>query len=76
MTAKEIQTYLSKGFDPTYFHLYVGAALWQIALQLALLNEHNARMEARYMELTAKAAGNQKEKVKRQKAKVSDIHHS
>jgi hypothetical protein len=46
----------------------IAASLLEIALQLALFNEYNARMEARYMELTAVAVRKQKAKGKRQKA--------
>jgi len=58
MTSKEISMvsdYLRYNHSPGEFEIYTRRVQWEIALQFALLNEHNARMEERYMQLTATA---------------------
>jgi hypothetical protein len=70
MTADDIRIFQKEQFGATKGNDPLGFCLAEIALQLALLNEHNARMEARYMALTAKAAGNQKGKVVRKPTTV------
>jgi hypothetical protein len=56
MTRKQIEN--RREHNTKYPEGYKGEfrddALWEIALQLALFNEYNARMEVRYMELTAR----------------------
>ena len=56
MTLKEIETRQEEMslHDQASREVNVAWALWEIALQLARYNEYNARMEARYMELTAR----------------------
>lgn len=57
MTSKQIEKIL---ITPAiqYNPRHVPTVLWEIALQIALFNEHQARMEKRYMEMTAPAVKN------------------
>lgn len=76
MTSKEIQEVLvwfkhPTSTDPSVLQCDLQRRVhWEIALQLALINEHDARMEARYiMELTKAGLRNQKSGARR-KARI------
>lgn len=62
MTSKEIQETRMRNLSRATL---TNDLLAEIALQLALLNEHNARMEARYMELTKPGVRSQKSGARR-----------
>ena len=55
MTAKEIKKTAAafSTFGP--MEESISKAIYEVAFQLAVLNQYNARMEARYMALTAPA---------------------